>query len=311
MKFSSYLNPDYIFPSLEVNSKEEVIKKIVDKVAEDNKMVSEQKDEIIKSIIKREEEISTCIGNGIFLPHTRIIDFSDFIIAVATVKNKLEAEIAGTRQTDDIKLVFLIISDVLKNKNMLKAMSAISKIALKNPEIIEKIKIATSSKQILELLSANDIEIEHKIIAEDVLSPEIKPARENDTLEEIAKRLILEQKSALPVLTEDGVLLGEITERELIGFGMPEHLALMSDLNFLTVGEPFEEYLLNESTMTIKDIYRKDIRHLIIDKETPIMEICFKMVYKGMHRLYVVNPKNNKYLGIINRSDIIKKVLHI
>ena len=44
MKFSSYLNPDYIFPGLEVESKEEVIKKIVNKVAEDNKIVSEQKD---------------------------------------------------------------------------------------------------------------------------------------------------------------------------------------------------------------------------------------------------------------------------
>lgn len=311
MKFSSYLNPDYIFPCLEVNSKEEIIRKIVTKIAEDNRMISEQQDEIIKNILKREEEISTCIGNGIFLPHTRMKDFSDFIIAVATVKNRLEGEIGGTNQTDNIKVVFLIISDVLKNKNLLKSMSAISKIALKHPEIIEETKKASSSKQILELLSANDIEIEHKIIAEDVLSPEIKPARENDTLEEIAKRLILEQKSALPVLSEDGALLGEITERELIGFGMPEHLSLMNDLNFLTVGEPFEEYLLNESTMTIKDIYRKNISHLIIDKETPIMEICFKMVYKGMHRLYVVNPSNNKYLGIINRSDIIKKVLHI
>ena len=57
MKFSSYLNPDYIFPCLEVNSKEEIIRAIVDKVAEDNKMVSEQKNEIIKNILKREEEI--------------------------------------------------------------------------------------------------------------------------------------------------------------------------------------------------------------------------------------------------------------
>ncbi len=69
MKFSSYLNPDYIFPCLEVDSKEEIIRTIVDKVAEDNKMVSEQKNEIIKNILKREEEISTCIGNGIFLPY--------------------------------------------------------------------------------------------------------------------------------------------------------------------------------------------------------------------------------------------------
>ncbi|MHB9337765.1 PTS sugar transporter subunit IIA [Fusobacterium pseudoperiodonticum] len=311
MKFSSYLNTDYIFPNLEANSKEEIIRKIVNKVAEDDRAVGEQKEEIIKNIIKREEEISTCIGGGIFLPHTRMIDFSDFIIAVATVKDKIVSDIGGTNQKDEIKVVFLIVSDVLKNKNLLKAMSVISKIGLKQPEVIEKIKKSNSPKEIYELLAANDIELEHKIIAEDVLSPEIRPARENDTLEEIAKRLILEQKSALPVLSDDNVLLGEITERELIGFGMPEHLSLMSDLNFLTVGEPFEEYLLNESTMTIKDIYRKDIKHLMIDKDTPIMEICFKMVYKGMHRLYVVNPKNNKYLGIINRSDIIKKVLHI
>ena len=311
MKFSSYLNTDYIFPNLEANSKEEIIRKIVNKVAEDDRAVGEQKDEIIKNILKREEEISTCIGGGIFLPHTRMIDFSDFIIAVATVKGKIVSDIGGTNQKDEIKVVFLIVSDVLKNKNLLKAMSVISKIGLKQPEVIEKIKKSNSPKEIYELLAANDIEIEHKIIAEDVLSPEIRPAKENDTLEEIAKRLILEQKSALPVLSDDNVLLGEITERELIGFGMPEHLSLMSDLNFLTVGEPFEEYLLNESTMTIKDIYRKDIKHLMIDKDTPIMEICFKMVYKGMHRLYVVNPKNNKYLGIINRSDIIKKVLHI
>ena len=311
MKFSSYLNTDYIFPNLEASSKEEIIRKIVSKVAEDDRVVGEQKDEIIKNILKREEEISTCIGGGIFLPHTRMIDFSDFIITVATVKNKIISDIGGTNQKDEIKVVFLIVSDVLKNKNLLKAMSVISKIGLKQPEVIEKIKKSNSPKEIYELLEANDIEIEHKIIAEDVLSPEIRPAKENDTLEEIAKRLILEQKSALPVLSDDNVLLGEITERELIGFGMPEHLSLMSDLNFLTVGEPFEEYLLNESTMTIKDIYRKDIKHLMIDKDTPIMEICFKMVYKGMHRLYVVNPKNNKYLGIINRSDIIKKVLHI
>ena len=59
MKFSSYLNTDYIFPNLEASSKEEIIRKIVSKVAEDDRVVGEQKDEIIKNILKREEEIST------------------------------------------------------------------------------------------------------------------------------------------------------------------------------------------------------------------------------------------------------------
>lgn len=309
MKFSNYLNPDYIFIDLKATTKEEIIMEISEKIAEKNDYFFERKEEILKSILKREEEISTCMGEGVFIPHARIKDFNDFIIAIATTKEKVEAEIGGTHQKDTIKIVFYIVSDVLRNKNILKSMSAISKIALRHPDIIEKIKNLKDGREIIELLKCEDIEIEHRIIAEDVLSPDIKPVLEYNTLEEVAKRLILEQKTGLPVVSSNGEFLGEITEKELIDFGMPDHLSLMSDLNFLTVGEPFEEYLLNENTTTIKDIYRRDIKNFIIDKQTPIMEICFKFVNKGMHRLYVV--ENGKYYGTINRSDIIKKVLHI
>ena len=84
----------------------------------------------------------------------------------------------------------------------------------------------------------------------------------------------------------------------------------MGDLNFLTVGEPFEEYLVNESTTTIEKLYRKD-EDIKIDKKTPIMEICFIMVKKGVTRLYVLDDEEENTTGMIKRSDIIKKLLHI
>lgn len=90
---------------------------------------------------------------------------------------------------------------------------------------------------------------------------------------------------------------------------MPKYLSLMQDLNFLTVGEPFEEYLVNEKTTTIENLYRSKDELIILDRKAPIMEICFIMVSKNITRLYVV--ENGEYLGLIKRSDIIKKVLHI
>lgn len=310
MKFSSYLNPEYIFTDLKVKTKEEIIVEICEKIAEENSYFNSRKDEIIESIIKRENEISTCMGEGVFIPHARLRDFNDFIIAVAILKDEIEGEVAATHEKDLIKIVFLIVSDVLKNKNILKTMSVISRIVLKKPETLKQLKAEKNIKKIVELLTSEDIEIEHRIIAEDVLSPNIKPVFKEDTLEEVAKRLILEQENAFPVVEKDGKLLGEITEKELIDFGMPDHLSLLKDINFLTVGEPFEDYLLNETTTTIEDIYRKEIKHLVIDPKTPIMEICFKMVVDGVHRLYVID-NNKKYCGMIKRSDIIKKVLHI
>lgn len=308
MKFSSYLDPSLIFTDLKGRTPEEVIIEMIGRIAERDKKVKDSQSIIEEAVIKREKEISTGIGSGIAIPHARIENFNDFIVAIGLLDNPIDDEIAATHKKDKVNIIFLIISDVLKNKNILKVMSAVSRLALKQTELLEKIKKERNPKKVIEYFQEANIEFDHKIVAEDVLSPDVKPATPDNTLEEIAKRLILEETSGLPVVDSDGRFLGEITERELIDYGMPDYLSLMGDLNFLTVGEPFEEYLVNESKVTIKDLYRVS-EDIIIDGKTPIMEICFIMVNKGITRLYVVD--NGKYHGMIKRSDIIKKVLHI
>ena len=309
MKFSNYLDSNLIFTDVKGSSMEEIIKEMVEKIASKEKSVNLRKDEITSAVIKREQEISTAIGKGVAIPHARIENFNDFIVAVGVVETPFRAKVEASASKDTVELVFLIISDVLKNKNILKIMSAVSKLVIKYPHIADKMKTIKDSAEILKAVQEADIEIGHKITAEDVLSPDIIPLSPNSTLEEVAKRFIIEHTSGLPVVDENGKFLREITEKELIEFGMPKYLSLMQDLNFLTVGEPFEEYLVNEKTTTIENLYRSKDELIILDRKAPIMEICFIMVSKNITRLYVV--ENGEYLGLIKRSDIIKKVLHI
>ena len=309
MKFSSYFDKDLIFTSVEGTTKKEVIQNMIDKIAKEDRQVKERKDEIEKAVIKREMEISTAIGKGIGIPHGRICDFNDIIVAIGIIEKPFKIQIEGTKKEDELEIIFLIISDALKNKNILKIMSSISKIAIKNKPLLDRIKKSKNPKEIIEIIEEAKIEFGHKITADDVLSPDILPVEEDTTLDVVANRLITEHMSGIPVVDKENNFLGEITERELIGFGMPQYISVMEGLNFLTVGEPFEEYLLKEETTIIKDIYRKKEDVYIIDRETPIMEICFIMVNKGTTRIYVVD--NGKYHGIIRRHDIIKKVLHI
>ena len=309
MKFSNYLDSNLIFTDVKGSSMEEIIKEMVEKIASKEKSVNLRKDEITSAVIKREQEISTAIGKGVAIPHARIENFNDFIVAVGVVETPFRAKVEASASKDTVELVFLIISDVLKNKNILKIMSAVSKLVIKYPHIADKMKTIKDSAEILKAVQEADIEIGHKITAEDVLSPDIIPLSPNSTLEEVAKRFIIEHTSGLPVVDENGKFLGEITEKELIEFGMPKYLSLMQDLNFLTVGEPFEEYLVNEKTTTIENLYRSKDELIILDRKAPIMEICFIMVSKNITRLYVI--ENGEYLGLIKRSDIIKKVLHI
>jgi PTS system nitrogen regulatory IIA component len=307
MKLSSYLDPKLIFTNLQVESKEEAIKILIEKASENDKKISSMKSKILKSVMERENEISTAMGQGIAIPHARIDNFDDFVIVIGLLKEPVKCQIAASHKEDDVKIVILLISEVLKNKRMLKVMSGVMKLAIKHPKIFEEIKKSDNANALFEFIKDAQVEIDGKIVAEDVQSPELMPVKPNDTLEEVASRLIIEDRTGLPVV-EDGRFLGEITERELIEFGMPKYISVMQDLNFLTVGEPFEEYLVNEKIATIEDLYRKkDV--IIVDRKTPIMEICFLMVNKGKTRIYVV--ENGKYYGMIQRSDIIKKVLHI
>ncbi len=307
MKLSSYLSEDKIIPNLKGNNFEELVSNLVDEISKVNKQVKSERAIMKKAIMKREEEASTYMGCGIAIPHARLEYFDDIVVAIGFPEKPIFIKTLGDK-TEEVKVVILILADVLKNKNILKIMSGISRLCLKNKAVLDEILTYKSAEKTIEILDKTKIEIDHNIIAEDLYTHTPSPAKVTNTLEDIAKRIIIEKVSGIPVVDNNNNFLGEITERELIAFGMPKHTTLLNDLSFLTIGEPFENYLVNEKTMTIRDLYRTE-GVVTIDKEASLMEISYLFINRGVTRIYVI--ENNKYLGIILRSDIIKKILHI
>lgn len=307
MKLTSYLNSKCIFFDLEGEKKEDIIIQMIENTAKYDKNFNNSKEKIKKGVLAREKEVSTALGSGIAIPHARIDGYDDILISIGIMKTPLECEMADMRTKDKVKIFFMITADTLKSKVILKIMSSITKLAIKDEELLEKIKKSKNSNEVYELLENIDVKIKNKIVADDIMDPTMKPVNPKDTLEDIAIRLIAEGKPGFPVIDDQGIFLGEMTERELISYGMPKYTTLMDNLDFFTIGEPFEEYLKNEKTETIEKIYRKEA--MTVDKKTPIMEICQLIVNKGITRIYVV--EDGKYYGTILRSHIIKKVLHI
>lgn len=307
MKLSSYLSEDKIISNLKGETFEELITNLLKELAKTNKQVKVEQEFMKKAILKRESEASTYIGNGVAIPHARLEYFDDIIVSIAFPEKNVKMKTL-TGKEESVDFIVLIVADVLKNKNILKIMSGISRLCLKNKEVFKEILKYKSPEKTLEILNKMKIEIDHNITAEDLFTTSIHPAKENNTLEDIAKRIIMDRISGIPVVDNHNNFLGEITERELIAFGMPKHTTILNDLSFLTVGEPFENYLVNEKITTIKDLYRTE-RIITIDKGASLMEISYIFMNKGVTRIYVL--ENNKYLGLIFRSDIIKKILHI
>lgn len=305
MKLSSFLDSKLIFVDLDAGSNEELIDKMVDKIAQKDENITDMKNEIKESVQKREKELTTAMGNNILIPHARVQNFNDIVIGISIIKTPYSVKTA-IMQDDKIKVAFMIIAGQTKNKLLLKIMAAISKLTQIKGKI-EEICTKKDGESIIELIKNSEVDVSERITAEDIMDVEIVPAKYEDTLEDIARRFIIEKISGLPVVDKKGKFAGEITERELIEYGMPKYASLFQDLSFLTIGEPFEQYLKNEKNVHVEELFRKN--PLVVDRKMPIMEVCFMMVTKGNTRIYVV--EDGIYHGMIVRGDIIKKVLHI
>lgn len=307
MKLSSYLSEKVIIPNIKGNNINELIENLLDQLVENNKSLKTEKAIMKKAVLKREEEASTYLGHGVAIPHARLEHYDDILVAIGFPEKPVMVKTLDNKE-EELKIVILVIADVLKGKKILKIMSGISKLAMKNKVILDRIIEEKTPIETIKILEAANIEVDHNITAEDLMTNIPKPVKETNTLEDIAKIIIMEKVSGIPVVDKNNNFLGEITERELIAFGMPKYTTILNDLNFMTVGEPFENYLINEKTTTIEELYRRE-GVVTVDREASLMEVSYLFMNRGVTRIYVV--ESGKYLGIILRSDIIRKILHI
>ena len=307
MKLSSYLSEKVIIPNIKGNNINELVENLLDQLIENNKTLKNEKMVMKKAVLKREEEASTYLGYGVAVPHARLEHYDDILVAIGFPEKPVMVKTIDNKE-EELKIVILVIADVLKGKKILKIMSGISKLAMKNKVILDRIIEEKNPVETIKILEAANIEVDHNITAEDLMTNIPKPVKETNTLEDIAKIIIMEKVSGIPVVDKNNNFLGEITERELIAFGMPKYTTILNDLNFMTVGEPFENYLINEKTTPIEELYRRE-GVVTVDREASLMEVSYLFMNRGVTRIYVV--ESGKYLGIILRSDIIRKILHI
>lgn len=305
MKLSTYLSEKLMYTDITATSIDEAIGMIVERVATADKLINSIKEEVKSSVLKREHEIPTAIGNGFTVPHARIQGYDDVLVAFVKLETPIEYEIAALHKKDNIKYMVMIIAGKTKNKLMLKLMASVSKLAMKK-EFQNELG-TDNTADMLKLIKKYESEVKDKITAEDIMEKDIEPIGFNETLEEVATRLVRDNVSGIPVLDDFGNFAGEITVRELIEFGMPKYASLFQDLSFMAVGEPFEDYFKNESTVKVRELFRE--KTVNVERKTGIMEVSYMMVTQGNTRIYVV--ENGKYYGMIERKDIIKKVLHV
>ncbi len=301
MKLSSILSKNLIKIGLSANTKKEVFRELVS-FAKENYYKELNVENVFNAVLERENQQSTYMGKGLMIPHARLDDLNEFIIICGLSKDGVLIEEKGE------KAHFFVMILLCKTKiNMLLQTMGAFAAFFSNDKFVEKLKSVDNADEFIKVIDSSGVLIKETMTAGDIMQKQVIYVTSNHTLKDVLDIFFTHNISGAPVLDEEGRVIGVVTEKELIGMGIPKYMSMMDDISFLSDFEPFEEFFKKEDAIKVKDIMSENF--VFVHENVTIIQLAFHFIHKSCRRIMVVDD-DKKLLGIVMRKDLIRKVIH-
>lgn len=299
MRLSNILDETTVTHDLKATTKVEAITELLELIRKRHPQLDY--DRINKSILAREDVESTNFGRSIAFPHARTDAVEEMYIAVGISLSGINEK---TPDGKPLHMICLMLTPSNIARHYLQTLAAFSTFARQEGNIPKIIK-SKSSAAIIDAIWESGVTIEKELTARDLMRHDVVTVTESDSLRDVANLMFNNRLSALGVVDENGQLLGQITDKELIQAALPDFKSLISNLNYSLDIEPFEELLKKEDKIKVKQLYLKDIE--IVTTDTRIVEVAAIMLFKDLRRVFVVNE--DRLIGILLRKDIVHMII--
>ena len=144
--------------------------------------------------------------------------------------------------------------------------------------------------------------------AKDIMTTNVHTVTPATTVEYLARLFVETKVNAMPVVDEEGVLLGLVTQTDLVEQDRPLHIptviSIFDWVLYLESEKDFREEVQKITARTVGEIYTPDVE--ACTPETSVSEIASVMTEKKVHLLPVVDE--GKLVGVVARLDVIRSM---
>jgi CBS domain-containing protein len=146
------------------------------------------------------------------------------------------------------------------------------------------------------------------LTAKDLMSKKVITVTPETAVQDLARILSENRISGAPVLDDQGMVIGVVTESDLIfqnkKVHIPTAIAILDAFFFLEGPEKMEKEMKKIAGVKVKDIFASEV--IAVQQDTPLDEIATLMAEKKIHTLPVLD--NTSLVGVIGKYDIIRTI---
>jgi len=305
MKIAKLLKKENILFLSSSDSKESLIKQLVDKLifsSKDEKFSEALIKDFLTSVLEREKKSSTGIGAGIAFPHGRINGLNKPLIALGIVNDGVDFDALDKKP---VKIIFLFLFPGNRHDLGVKTQAVFARFLAKQ----ENINIILNSNDINLIHESIDdakLVIDSPIIAQDLMSNSQILLSEDMPLAEVTRLMNKFNTEVAPIIDKKGTLLGEIDCIHLFQLELPDYIKDLHSVPPIHDFNPFSKYFSDDSNITVKKVYNKNIAK--VSPNASLLEIIFLLAVKKHSVVHVC--ENDKLIGMIDRITVINKVFN-
>src|SRR5437870_356768 len=152
MRMSDFVIREAIAPELKANTKEGVIREMVEGLRAAGYFKSGEPEDIVKAILKRELLGSTGIGRGVAIPHTKHPSVDRLVGTVAVSRSGVPFD---ALDGEPVHVFVMLISPQDRPGDHLRALENVSR-SLRDDGFVRSLRQATSREAIWDLLGEVD-----------------------------------------------------------------------------------------------------------------------------------------------------------
>lgn len=300
MKLVSILNEELVFTNVKGVSRSGIYTDMLRR-AKEVLEVPIDVDHLVSGMIEREDTLQMPY-DGVALPHLRLPEYDDLYIIVGLLPKPVQMQSVDPEQC---RLVIMSLISPDTSDLYLKSLAALTRFLLIGQNR-QTLCSATNAKEFLDILRHADVKVRSHLTAEDIEVRNSETVRDTDSLSSALDLISSLNRSMLPVINENGKLVGELAALDILKQFIPEYIFRMENLDFLNSFEPFNKIFEAEGRHVVRDYMREP--SLVVRPDTPLIQFTVKMVKQQVRACFVVD-NDQHYQGTVLVKDIVKKVL--
>ncbi len=150
-------------------------------------------------------------------------------------------------------------------------------------------------------------ETDRDIKLEEIMHPAVTVTP--DASEREALKVLLENNvPGVPVVDEEGLLVGFVTDGNLLDSALPQYMKIMEDVSFVSeAGDRWVDYFAGSADRPVSEVMSEQVSS--VEVGTSEVVAAHKMVHDGVSSVVVTD--NGKVVGIVTRLALYAAIIDV